>query len=132
MDASYAPIPRMFEPGQSVNLKGETTSRFESCAVLLTKPDGSVDKKPCRGRSFDVAFALVAPGAYRLELMGDGASGPAIAAVVPLYVGVPEPSAGGSAGTIVEPEQAEARLFQRGPSEPGASPRGRMSARKKP
>ena len=45
MEASYAPIPRAFDPGQSVNLKGETTPRFESCEVLLTKPDGSVDKK---------------------------------------------------------------------------------------
>jgi uncharacterized protein YkwD len=111
MEASYTPIARAFEPGQSVNLKGNTAQRFESCELFLTKPDGNVDKKPCQGRAFDATFPLTAAGVYRLEVMGDGASGPVIVAVLPLYVGVPEPVAGGTVGAVVEPEQAEARMF---------------------
>lgn len=111
MEASYLPIARAFEPGQSANLKGKVAQRFESCEVFLTKPDGTVDKQPCRGRTFDSTFDLAEPGVYRLEVMGDGASGPVIAAVVPLYVGVAEPAAGGVVGTVVAPDEAEARLF---------------------
>src|SRR6478735_3483254 len=112
MEASYAPIARSFEPGQSVTLKGETSKRFSSCELFLTKPDGMVDKQPCRGQTFDSTFALPAPGVYRLEIMGSGSSGPVIAAVVPLYVGVPEPPAGGTVGTVVDPDEAEARMFE--------------------
>jgi len=111
MEASYAAIPRAFDPGQSLAFKGEVAQRFKSCEVFMTKPDGTVDKQPCRGRAFDATFELAAPGPYRLEVMGDGASGPVIAAVVPLYVGVPEPSASGVVGTVVDPDQAEARMF---------------------
>ena len=111
VEATYTPIPRAFDPGQSVNLKGEVARRFKSCEVFLTKPDGAADKRPCHGRGFDVTFALDAPGVYRLEVMGDGASGAEIAVVVPLYVGVPEPLAGGAVATVVDPDQAEARLF---------------------
>jgi len=111
MEASYAPIARAFDPGQSVTLKGETAARFKSCDVFLTKPDGTVDKQPCRGRAFDVTFALAVAGPYRLEIMGDAGGGPVIIAVVPLYVGVPEPSASGEVGTVVGPGEAEGRML---------------------
>jgi len=111
MEASYATIPRAYDPGQSVRLTGEVASRFKSCDIFLTKPDGTVDKKPCQKRAFDTSFELAAAGTYRLEVMGDGASGPVIAAVVPLFVGVPEPAAGGVVGTVVDPDQAEARML---------------------
>ena len=111
MEASYAPIARAFDPGQSVTLKGETAPRFKSCDVFLTKPDGTVDKKPCRGRAFDITFELAVAGPYRLEVMGDAGSGPVIITVVPLYVGVPEPTASGEVGTVVGPEEAEARML---------------------
>ncbi|HET7540614.1 MAG TPA: CAP domain-containing protein [Polyangiaceae bacterium] len=111
MEASYEPIPRAFDPGQSVQLKGETAQRFKSCELFWTKPDGSVEKRECHGRAFDEKFELVAAGAYRLEVMGDAGSGPTIVAVVPLYVGVPEPLASGVTSTTVDPDEAEARMF---------------------
>ena len=111
MEASYTPIARAFEPGQSVNLKGNTAQRYKSCELFLTKPDGSVDKKPCQGRAFDATFPLTEAGVYRLEVMGNGPNGPAIVSVLPLYVGVPEPVAGGTVGTVVDTDQAEARMF---------------------
>ena len=111
MEARFTPIARAFEPGESVHLKGEVAQRFDSCEVLLTKADGTGDKQPCRGRAFDATFELPAAGVYRLEAMGDGQGGPVVVAVVPLYVGVPEPLASGVTGTAVAPEEAEARML---------------------
>jgi uncharacterized protein YkwD len=111
MEVTYDPIARAFQPGQSVSLKGQVSSRFASAHVFLTKPDGTVDDKPMPGRAFDATFALETPGRYRLEVMGDGASGPVIVSNVPLYVGIPEPLVRGVAGLVVDPEQAEARML---------------------
>jgi len=111
MEASYEPIARAFDPGQNVHLKGETAQRFKSCELFWTKPDGTVEKRECRGRAFDENFGLAAAGAYRLEVMGDAGSGPVIVAVVPLYAGVPEPLASGVTSTTVDPDEAEVRML---------------------
>jgi uncharacterized protein YkwD len=92
-------------------LKGQVAARFESCHVFLTKPDGKVEEKHLPNRAFDASFELTTAGKYRLEVMGDGKSGPVIVANLPLYVGVPEPAAAAVTGTVVEPEQAEPRLL---------------------
>jgi hypothetical protein len=111
MEAAYEPIARAFDPGQSAHLKGATAQRFKSCELFWTKPDGSVEKRACRGRSFDENFELAVAGAYRLEIMADAGSGPTIVAVVPLYVGVPEPLASGVTSTTVDPDEAEVRML---------------------
>lgn len=111
VELSYAAIPRAFDPGQSVSLKGQVDSRFSFAHVYLTKPDGTVDEKRTPSRALDVSFTLDAPGKYRLEVMGDGVSGPVVISNVPLYVGIPEPAATIVRATVVEPEQAEARLL---------------------
>ncbi len=110
-ELSYQAIPRTYQPGQSVALKGELGSRFTFGHVYLTKPDGSVGEQRLANRTLDVAFPLEVSGKYQLEVMGDGETGPVVLSNVPLYVGVPEPAARSIAGTAVEPEQAEARLL---------------------
>ena len=111
MEANYEPIARAFDPGQSVHLKGDTAPRFVSCQLFWTKPDGTAEKRPCHRRSFDENFELTAAGAYRLEIMADAGSGPTIVAVVPLYVGVPEPLASGVTSTTIDPDEAEVRML---------------------
>lgn len=111
MEANYEPLPRAFDPGQTAHLKGDTAPRFKSCELFLTKPDGTVEKRACHGRSFDENFELTAAGAYRLEIMADAGSGPTIVAVVPLYVGVPEPLANGVTSTTTDPDEAEVRML---------------------
>lgn len=110
MEARYESIARALEPGQSVRLKGETAQRFKSCELFWTKPDGTVEKRACHGRSFDEPFELTT-GANRLEIMADAGSGPTIVAILPLYVGVPEPLASGVTSTTVDPDEAEARML---------------------
>lgn len=110
-ELSLEPIPRSLEPGQSVLLRGQVAPRFAFAHLYLTKPDGTVDEQRTTSRALDTSFALDAPGKYQLEVMGDGASGPVVISNVPLYVGIPEPTAAGIVGAVVDPEQAEARLL---------------------
>jgi hypothetical protein len=112
VELSYEPIARQFEPGQSVRLKGRVGQRFGSCHLYLTKPDGKVEEQRVGGRAFDATFALPVAGKYRLEVMGDGESGPVVVSNVPLYVGMAEPEARGIAGTVVSPAQAETRMLE--------------------
>jgi len=110
-ELSYAAIPRNFETGQSVALKGQVDPRFKFAHVYLTKPDGTVAEKQTADRALDVSFALEEAGKYQLEVMGDGQSGPVVISNLPLYVGIPEPAETRFSGAAVDPEQAEARLF---------------------
>lgn len=113
VDASFSPVKRSFEPGESVTLKGDVRGNQTGCQLFLTKPDGTVDsKKPCKGRSFDETFSLEQPGAYQLELMGDGPEGPSILANLPLFVGVPEPAFEAEQGAVTDPAQAEQRMLE--------------------
>ena len=110
-EVEYQPIPRAFEPGQAVTLHGQVGSRFAFGHVYLSKPDGNVDERRMSGRAIDASFQLDTVGQYKLEVMGDGPTGPVIVSNVPLYVGVPEQAAGAMAGAVIEPEQAEARML---------------------
>lgn len=111
VELTHAPIARNFEPGESVTLQGEIAPRFSFGHVYLTKPDGSVDEQRFGGRGFNVSLPLPATGKYRLEVMGDGATGPVVVSNVPLYVGVPEPPVTGVTGTVATPAQAEERML---------------------
>ena len=112
LEAEYETIARSYAPGDSVTFKGRVGSRFSRANVYLTKADGTVLSRPGKNRDFDETFALEAPGKYQLELMGDGATGPVIVSNVPLYVGVVEPQPKGFEGTVMDPEQAELRMFE--------------------
>lgn len=111
VELSYEPLPRVFEPGQSVTLQGHVAPRFEFSHVYLTKPDGTVEERRMPARAIDASFKLEAAGKYRLEVMGDGKSGPVVVSNLPLYVGIAEPAATGIAGSVVEPAQAEERML---------------------
>jgi uncharacterized protein YkwD len=111
-EIDYEPIPRALEPGQTVTLKGQVGPRFAFCRAFFTKPDGTVEEKRMPDRSVTVSFPLEVAGQYRLEVMGDGPTGPVIVTNLPLFVGVPEPSLQvGAAVSAVDPEQAEARAL---------------------
>jgi uncharacterized protein YkwD len=62
-------------------------------------------------RQFDATLTLTAPGAYQVEVMGDGATGPVIVVNAPIYVGIAEPDdAEGKAPVVRDPPAVEARL----------------------
>ena len=104
VEVSYEPIPRLFEPGEQVSLKGQVAPRFAFSHVYLTKPDGKVAEQRMPSRALDATFTLEAIGKYRLEVMGDGPSGPVVVSNVPLYVGIPEPAAAGHRANMLRAE----------------------------
>lgn len=106
------PIPRFFEPGERVTLRGEIDPRFDFSHVYLTKPDGTVEERRMTSRALDYATTLHAAGKYRVEVVGDGPSGPVVIANVPLFVGVAERSLERKPAAPVSPGQAEARIFE--------------------
>ena len=110
-ELTYETIPRDFEPGQSVTLRGKVADRFAFSHVFLTKPDGTVDEKRMAARGLAATFQLDSVGLYRLEVVGDGPTGPVVLSNVPLYVGIDEPVTSGSATGVVDPEQAEQRML---------------------
>jgi uncharacterized protein YkwD len=108
----YETIPRDYEVGQQVTMRGRVGARYKAANVYLTKPDGTVEQQPVAGTTIDATFPLTTLGQYRLEVMGDGPSGPVIVANLPLYVGVAEPTIRESAGSVVDPEVAEVRMLE--------------------
>jgi uncharacterized protein YkwD len=111
LEMQYVTVPKDLEPGQQATMRGRIGARFTSAHVYLTKADGSVDERSVVGRDVDTTFQLDVPGQYRLEVMGDGPTGPVIVSNLPLYVGVAEPAIPESTGVVVEPEVAEARML---------------------
>jgi uncharacterized protein YkwD len=107
-ELTYESIPRSFDPGQTVTIRGAVGSRYTRSSVYLTKPDGNVEEKRLTSRSFDVSFPLLSAGRYRLEVFGDGPTGPVVVSNVPLFVGIAEPAATTVGGKAVDPEEAEA------------------------
>jgi hypothetical protein len=111
-EMQYETVPRDFEVGQQVTMRGRVGERYKAANVYLTKPDGTVDQQPSAGTAIDASFPLTTLGQYRLEVMGDGPTGPVIVANMPLYVGVAEPIIRENAGTIVDPDVAELRMLE--------------------
>lgn len=111
-EMQYETIPRDFEVGQQVTMRGRVGERYKSANVYLTKPDGTVDQQTSASTAVDASFPLPTLGQYRLEVMGDGPTGPVIVANMPLYVGVAEPPIRENAGTVVDPEVAEVRMLE--------------------
>jgi uncharacterized protein YkwD len=110
-EVTYDSIPRSYEPGQTVTLKGRVGARFSRSTLYLTKPDGKVEEKRLSTPFFEVSFPLPSAGRYRVEVFGDGAPGPVVVSNVPLFVGIAEPDTITIAGKAVEPEEAEARAL---------------------
>ena len=94
VEMTLEPFPRRLPRGGTVRLVGRIADRFVRGGVYLTLPGGAVQETPVAGRSVDATLRLGAPGIYRLEIMGDGPSGPVVLGNVPLYVDVPEPTPG--------------------------------------
>jgi uncharacterized protein YkwD len=111
------PFPRHLRSGATLRLRGEVTRRFERASVYVTGADGRVSKTRLEGRRIEADVPLVAPGIYRVEVMGDGAVGPVVLANVPIYVGVAEPALAPDAEPAPagaaprSPEEAQARML---------------------
>lgn len=112
VEVSLAEFPSHFALNESVELRGEVAPRFAFARVFLTKPDGSVEQRVMPSRAIESKFSLASDGKYKLEVMGDGETGPVIVANVPLWVGSVAPEQERVVGRATTPAQSEARLFE--------------------
>jgi uncharacterized protein YkwD len=112
VEVVMAPIARHPTPNEPVELRGEVAPRYTSAHVYLTKADGSVEEKRMPTRKVLASYAFATPGKYKLEVMGDGATGPVIVFNVPLYVGVDEEPLSVSSGRVTSPAEGEGRMLE--------------------
>ncbi|HEU4382250.1 MAG TPA: CAP domain-containing protein [Anaeromyxobacteraceae bacterium] len=97
--ATLEPFPRQVEAGVRARLRGELRG-LSSPRVFLTLPSGLVREVPVEGRrAFSAEIRFESRGRYLLEVLGTGASGPAVAALFAV-------SCGGA--SLAEPAQAAA------------------------
>lgn len=112
VEVSLTPFASRFAVNESVELRGEVGPRFAFARVFLTKPDGSVEQRVMPARAVQARFSFANNGVYKLEVMGDGETGPVIVANVPLSVGEVGPERARIIGRATTPAESEARLFE--------------------
>jgi uncharacterized protein YkwD len=71
--------------------------------LAITLPDGKVQTWEAASREVRGDWAFTLRGAHRVELLGDGPSGPVVVANFPVYVGVDEPAPEGLATPAAPP-----------------------------
>ncbi len=112
VEISLEPFARHLAPQSKLALRGEVAARYNSAHVYVTKPDGTVEEHRAPTRKIDATLGFATPGKYKLEVMGDGPSGPVIVFNVPVYVGVEEEQIVSSSGHVTDPAEGEARMFE--------------------
>ncbi len=90
-DVDFDPVPRHVRAGETLDLHGRLADRLSHPRVAVTRPDGRSENLEGQDNRFDFAVKLAKPGAYAVEMIGDGALGPSVVANFPVYVDMPEP-----------------------------------------
>jgi len=112
VEVTLAEFSSHFSVNQQLELQGEVGPRFAFARIFLTKPDGSVEQQIMPSRAVFSQLSFAENGKYKLEVMGDGQTGPVIVANVPLWVGAVEPERARVTGRATTPAESEARLLE--------------------
>ena len=92
LELTLRPVPKHMTHDETLHLAGALADRFERTRLAVTLPEGDVRTFEHAGRDFAVDLRLYSPGVYRVELFGDGRSGPVVVANFPVYVDIDEPA----------------------------------------
>jgi uncharacterized protein YkwD len=117
IELELKPFPKRVAPGASVTLEAQAGERFERARLAITMPDGTVRSTKTATRDINAPIQFGGAGVYRIELFGEGASGPVVIANFPVYAGVEEPAVRmraavtGESGPLDAPAVA-ARMFE--------------------
>jgi uncharacterized protein YkwD len=129
VELTLAPFARHLAPGQAVELRGEISGRFQYGRLAVTLVDGKVTDTRLEGRRIQTSLTLPTAGVYRVEVLGDGSTGPVVLANVPIYVGVPEPelatgppAPSGGAPPVIDVEARLLTLLNRDRAAAGLAP----------
>ena len=111
-----AAVPRRLPHGRSAALAARVDRRYRAPQVVVTTPDGQVhEAAPAPGAEVGVDLRCGADGRYQVEIVGNGAAGPAVLANFPVFCGIaPEQTLSGVAAVPqgpADPEAAERELI---------------------
>lgn len=113
------PMPRRYEPGGTLTLRGRVHDGFRDPQLAVAPPAGPVERRPLGGGpTFNTSVPFSAPGTYRIEVLAQGPRGDTVLANFPVYVGEDPPTEVVLAGAGVDddastPDQVERALLFR-------------------
>jgi uncharacterized protein YkwD len=112
LEVSLRPVPRHMSQQGTLRLEGTLAARFERTHVAITLPGGDVRTFERPSRSFAADLHVPGAGVYKIELLGDGPSGPVVVANFPVYVDTPEdvPTSDSASGSLPTSEECDASL----------------------
>jgi uncharacterized protein YkwD len=116
--AALDPFPREVPAGGAAVLSGTLARGLRSARVFVGRPAGDVREvdNAATGARFRARIAFPERGAYTVEVIGDGARGPEVAALLTVAAGgarlEASPAAGVGADDPGDPAAAEARIVQ--------------------
>ena len=85
------PVPRRVNAMTTLQIAGRLLPPGRTAIGYVTSPSGTAQMRgQMSGADFAFAVRLTTPGVYRIEIMSDAGQGPAIAAILPIHVGVGE------------------------------------------
>ncbi|HSS40861.1 MAG TPA: CAP domain-containing protein [Polyangia bacterium] len=82
-------VARRLPHGRSASIAARVDRRYRAPQVVVTTPDGQVhEAAPAPGAEVGVDLRCGADGRYQIEIVGNGAAGPAVLANFPVFCGV--------------------------------------------
>jgi uncharacterized protein YkwD len=91
LEVSLRPVQKRVAVNDSVVLAGTLAERFQRAHFAVTLPGGAVRTWESDGRELNGTLTISEPGVHRIEVLGDGPSGPVVVANFPIYAAVDEP-----------------------------------------
>ena len=91
LELSLLPVRKRVALNDKVVLAGTLAERFQRAHFAVTLPGGSVRTWESNGRELSGTFGISEAGVHRVEVLGDGPSGPVVVANFPVYAAVEEP-----------------------------------------
>lgn len=91
LEVRLEPVPKHLAVHDRLHIAATLGERFRGVELAITLPDGQVRSWETATREMKGDWETVSPGVHKVELLGNGPSGPVVVANFPVYVGVDEP-----------------------------------------
>jgi uncharacterized protein YkwD len=91
LEVKLLSFPKHAAVAELLDFHGEVGERFTSARLSVTFPHGGVKEWRFATREMQSPIQFAQPGVHRVEVFGEGATGPVVVANFPVYVGVDEP-----------------------------------------
>jgi uncharacterized protein YkwD len=108
LELSLAPVPKHLNVHDMLHIGATLGERFRGAELAITLPDGHVRTWETATRDMTGDWEIVSPGIHKIELLGNGPTGPVVVANFPVYIGVDEPMPPGAAPPAAASAQDDA------------------------